>query len=328
MTAFSFNQKAAIALDGYPDQDVIGQIKAKTGQTPQIELRYEAEIKTVWLTLAPEPRPVFTFELLASVNKVQRAIHDLWGPEAHTKSPIRFLAYLHKQVGPISTLGGDIEFYLDCIARGDRAGLDEYARLSIAGIIWNDSCLRGSAITIASAPRGVVLGGGIDAPRSCNVMIAERSASFSYPEVKFNHFPIGAVAVLSRHVAPRAAHEILSAGKEYSAEEFARIGVLDAIVGEGESDAWVRRYITENLKTHAAQLALFQAFSSRVAHSFEEELDNLAKRWTDHMMRLTPVEISQLQKIVIAQDHFLSRSLREAERSRQKSQTAQPETRF
>ncbi|MCI4682330.1 crotonase/enoyl-CoA hydratase family protein [Candidatus Rhodoblastus alkanivorans] len=316
----------SIRLHDYASDDVLGAIHARTGPTPQIELGYEAEIGTIWLTLAPEPRPVFTFELLSSVNKVQRAVHTLWNSGVSSKSPIKFLAYLHKQVGPISTLGGDIEFYLDCIAKGDRARLREYARLSVEGIIWNDSCLRGSAITVAAAPRGVVLGGGIDAPRSCNIMIAERQASFSYPEVKFNHFPIGAVAVLSRYVAPRVAHEILAGGKEYSAEEFARIGVIDAVVGEGESDAWIRNYITGNLRTHAAQLALFQAFSRRVARPFEEELDDLAKRWTEHMMRLTPIEIAHLQKIVVAQDHFLSRSFREAEMAKRKAEAVQQGT--
>ncbi|HUO54464.1 MAG TPA: crotonase/enoyl-CoA hydratase family protein [Rhodoblastus sp.] len=305
----------------------MGVLREHTGPTPQIELAYEAEIKTLWLTLAPEPRPVFTFELLASVSKVQKTVHALWGPALYAKSPIRFLAYLHKQIGPISTLGGDIEFYLDCIAKGDRPRLEDYARLSVEGIIWNDSCLRGAAITIAAAPRGVVLGGGIDAPRSCNVMIAERQASFSYPEIKFNHFPIGAVAVLSRYVEPRVARQILTGGKEYSAEDFARIGVLDGVVGPGESDAWVRKFIAENLKTHAAQLAIFQAFSTRVGRLFEDELHDLARRWTDHMMHLTPTELAHLQKIVLAQDVFLSRTFRELERAKRKAEASPEETR-
>ena len=86
------------------------------------------------------------------------------------------------------------------------------------------------------------------------------------------------------------------------------IGALEAVVGEGESEAWLRRYATDNLKIHAAQLALFQAFYKRSAGAFEEELADLAERWVDHMIRLTPIEISHLQKIVKAQDHFLLRA--------------------
>lgn len=309
MPVASFPRNTAISADAHSPDDIIEMITRHAGALPQVELAYDPPIKTLWITLSPEPRPVFSLDMLTSINKVQRTVHALWGPENYPQSPIRFVTYMHKLNAPIFTLGGDLEFYLECIAKNDRAALGEYARISIDGMIWNASCLKGAAITTA-AVRALALGGGIDAPRSCNVMIAERQASFSYPEIKFNHFPIGAVAILSRIVGTRVAHEILSSGKEYTAEEFAKIGVLDAAVDEGEGEAWLRKFAADNLRTHAARLALFGNFFAYDARSFEEGLAHLAKSWTDYMIRLSPIEISYLQKIVAAQDHFLTRAFR------------------
>ncbi|WP_298356646.1 crotonase/enoyl-CoA hydratase family protein [Rhodoblastus sp.] len=316
MTLASFKGSSPLAVGNYTNDEVLGLIKLHAGELPQIELAYESAIKTLWITLAPEPRPVFTLDMMTSLNKVQRAIHALWSPDDYARSPIRFVSHVGKASSPVVTLGGDLEFYIECLAKSDLAGLEEYARISIENIKWNASSLRGAAITTASV-HALALGGGIDAPRSCNVMIAERRASFSYPEIKFNHFPISAVAVLSRVVGPRAAQEILTSGKEYSAEEFARFGALDAVVDDGGGADWLRRYATENLKTHRARLALFRAFYEQSSEAFEEEMTRLAKHWTDHIIHLTPLEISALQKIVSAQDMFLSRLFKP---------TAQPKT--
>ena len=90
--------------------------------------------------------------------------------------------------------------------------LQEHARLSIEGVLGNASSLSGTAITMATI-EGKGMGGGIDAPLSCNMVIAGEQTSFSYPEVKFNHFPVASVAVLSRRVGTRAAHKLLSTGR-------------------------------------------------------------------------------------------------------------------
>lgn len=282
--------------------EVVGAIERKAGFLPQIELVYEPAIKTIWVTLLPEPKPVFTYDLLMSLNAVHRAIWTLWGsPESYSNSPVRYLAFRGR--GPILTLGGDLDFYLDCLAKGDRQALSEYARASAEGVCWNASSSRGAAITLSTV-QGKAYGGGIDAPCSCNVMIAEQQATFCYPEVKFNHFPITAVGVLSRRVGARHANKILASGKEYSAEEFEAMGGLDAVVPTGEGENWVRRYAVDSLPMHSARLSLFIAFY-RYAGNLEEQLEPLAQMWTDSMMRLNPMQISRLQRLAQGQERML-----------------------
>ncbi|MGP8232826.1 MAG: crotonase/enoyl-CoA hydratase family protein [Methylovirgula sp.] len=282
--------------------EVIDEIRHEAGPLAQIKLDYEPQIKTLWVTIAPEPKPVFTLGLVDSVSRLQRAIVSLWGKEDYGQSPIRFFAYRAK--GPIFTFGGDLDFYLDCIGRGDRGALQEHARLSIEGVLGNATSLSGTAITMATI-EGKGIGGGIDAPLSCNMVIAEEQTSFSYPEVKFNHFPVASVAVLSRRVGTRAAHKLLSTGTEFTAAEFEALGALDAVAAAGQGEAWLRKFASETMPMHAARLGLYEAFHRRRAEEFRSELIALAAAWTDHMLKLSPMEISRLQRISVGQDRML-----------------------
>jgi DSF synthase len=302
-----FRSQVSAALSGLsasPDADeVVGAILDEAGPLPQIALAYEPELRMLWLTIRPEPKPVFTLECLTSVTKVQSAIHRLWKVTGRTSScPIKFLSF--RGEGPVFTLGGDLDFYLDCIATGDRASLREYARVSAAGALWNASGIDGVLITLSTIHAKAV-GGGIDAPRSCNVMIAEEPASFIYPEVKFNHFPITAVPVLSRCMGPREAQRVLMSGAEYSAQAFHRVGGLDAVVPAGSGEAWIRDYASECMPMHGARTALFTAFHRRTRMA--EELEHTSAAWVDCMLRLTPLEVSKLQRIARAQERMLAR---------------------
>lgn len=299
--ATATNATPATVLDSC---EVIDTIRHRAGFLPETQLAYEPEIKTLWVTIRPELKPVFTLQLLDSLVRIQSAIIALWGaPDQYHRAPVRFLAF--RGTGPFFTLGGDLDFYLDCLAKNDREALAEYARLSVAGAVMNASGLNGLVVTLSTI-HAKAIGGGIDAPRSCNVMIAEEQASFVYPEIKFNHFPITAVAILSRRMGARAAERILMSGEEMSAQTFMEAGGLEAVVPTGTGEAWIRKYAHDSLPIHAAKTALFGAFNRR-AGNLQEELDQLGQIWTDCMLRLHPSAISKLQRIAQTQDRMLAR---------------------
>lgn len=303
------DQAAAELTDG----DVIEAIRQHAGFLPEVQLAYEPELRLLWVTIKPELKPVFTLQLLESLGKVQQAIIDLWGtPEQYHNAPVRFLAF--RGTGPFFTLGGDLDFYLDCLAKNDRPALAEYARLSVEDALRNASGLNGMVVTLSTI-HAKAIGGGIDAPRSCNVMIAEEQASFVYPEIKFNHFPITAVGLLSRRMGPRAAEYMLQSGEEMSAAEFMAAGGLEAVVPAGTGEDWLRKYAADSLPIHAARTALFSAFNRR-AGNLREELEYLGQLWTDCMLRLHPSAISKLQRIAQTQDRMLSRVYQRAPEER------------
>jgi len=295
---------ASIAAKTIPS-DVLAAIRAVTGDLPQIDLAYEADIRTLWILLQPEPKPVFTLPCIASVRKVQHAVMRLWSDAPDC--PVKFLAYQGR--GPVFSLGGDLDFYLDCLATNNRAGLVEYSKFATDVIALNSSGLKGLTLTLA-AIHGKALGGGIDPARACNVLAAEESATFSYPEINYNHFPISAVPILARHAGLIQAERILTSGREYTAHEFMECGVVDAVVPDGGGGAWIRDYARRTLPTHAARSILVAAFNRR-AGDLAAELAESADSWVNHFMRLKPVEIAKLQRIAQLQERMLVRLMRD-----------------
>lgn len=297
---------SSIVSDANLSRHVVAQIKSLAGPLPQIEIHFEPEIATLWITLKPEPKPVFTLPSIESVAKVQNAIMRIWG--RGQDRPILYLAY--RGGGQIFSLGGDLDFYLDCLRANDRNGLLEYAQYATQVIRLNRTGLDGSVITLSNV-QGKAIGGGIDPARACNVMVAEEDATFSYPEVNFNHYPIAAVPVLARHMGPIEAEKVLMSGEEYSAREFLAKGALDDVVPCGSGDDWIRRYAARTMNSHRARVALFASFD-RMAGSLGDALDDCAAAWADHIMTLRPVEIAKLQRIAAAQERLLGRMLRDA----------------
>ena len=283
---------------------VLAAIRAVTGFLPQIEIDFEPKIRTLWVTLKPEPKPVFTLQVIASVRKVQDAVIRLWAdaPEC----PVMFFAY--RGVGSIFSLGGDLDFYLDCLAENDKAGLANYANLAAEVIAHNNNGLNGLCITLATI-HGKALGGGIDPARACNVLVGEEHATFGYPEIHYNHFPISAVPILSRHVGMIEAERILTQGRDYTAAEFETRGVLDAVVPTGTGEDWIRDYATRNMPTHRARMALIAAFNRRTGN-LTAELAEAVETWVNHFMRLKPIEISKLQRIAQVQERMLAKLAR------------------
>ncbi|MGA0594792.1 crotonase/enoyl-CoA hydratase family protein [Enterovirga sp. CN4-39] len=271
---------------------------------PQLSLDYEPDIQTLWITLRPEPKPVFTLPLIESVGRVQDAVMKLWGLEEDR--PVRYLAY--RSSGAIFSLGGDLDYYLDCLRANDRAGLRRYADQATNVIRLNRTGLDGAVITLTNV-RGKAIGGGIDPARACNVMIAEEGATFSYPEINFNHFPISAVPVLSRHTGPIEAEKILLSAAEYSAAEFQQKGAVDEVVPAGAGDDWIRRYAARSLTSHSARVSVIAAFNQQAGERLGA-MSGYAEAWTDHILRLKPIEIAKLQRIAAAQERMLSRMLR------------------
>lgn len=292
---------------GCGEQDVVGIIRQRAGALPQIALSYEPDNKLLWITLKPEPKPVFTLPVIESVRKVQLAIRDLW--RTHIDRPVMYLAY--RGDGHIFSLGGDLDYYLDCLTKNDRSGLEGYARCAADVIKMNRSGIEGSVLTLATV-HGRAMGGGIDPARACNVMIAEEKATFCYPEVNYNHFPISAVPILSRHTGFIEAEKILLSGRDYSAGEFLDRGALDAVVPTGAGEEWVRAYASSTLATQSARTALIAAIN-RQAGDLDDELRRATASWVSHIMSLRPIEIYKLQRIAAAQERLLGRLMRPAQ---------------
>jgi enoyl-CoA hydratase/carnithine racemase len=78
---------------------------------------------------------------------------------------------------------------------------------------------------------------------SCTFAVASLDAKLGTPEINVGLFPFMILAVLERVMPRRRLVEMMLAGERLSAEEAARVGLVNRAVPAGELDAAVQVYV-------------------------------------------------------------------------------------
>ncbi len=92
------------------------------------------------------------------------------------------------------------------------------------------------------AAGGHVLAGALGIALACDLIIAREGVRFGTPEINVGVFPFMIMALIYRNVPRKAANELLLLGEQISAEEAARIGIVNRVVPAEEFDAVVREW--------------------------------------------------------------------------------------
>jgi len=99
---------------------------------------------------------------------------------------------------------------------------------------------------VAAALSGVALGGGLALALACHYRVATdgRKTGFGFPEIKLGLLPCGGgTQRLLQLIGIEAATPLLAQGKRISAAEALRLGVVDAVVPEGEEHDAARSWL-------------------------------------------------------------------------------------
>ena len=92
-------------------------------------------------------------------------------------------------------------------------------------------------LTIA-AVHGVVFGGGFELALTCDLIVADRSARFAFPELRLGLIPgWGGIPRLKRDVGNAVVRDLLLTGRSLSAARAHAVGVTSQLVGRGGSSA-------------------------------------------------------------------------------------------
>ena len=103
---------------------------------------------------------------------------------------------------------------------------------------------RASLDAVAAIPRmviaavnGVALGGGCELALACDLRIASSRARFGQPEILLGIIPGGGgTQRLARLVGPAKAKDLILSGRQVTADEALRIGLVDEVVAADEGD--------------------------------------------------------------------------------------------
>ncbi|HXF66636.1 MAG TPA: crotonase/enoyl-CoA hydratase family protein [Burkholderiales bacterium] len=270
--------------------------------SPQLHASYDPATRAIWSRWAPQPRPCFNPPLLADI----RAYYDFlaasggWIEDAGETLPIEYVVLASATPG-VFNLGGDLDLFRQLIEVQDRQGLLRYGRACI-DVLYRNYVAHELPVTTISLVQGECLGGGFEAALSSDIVIAERSARFGFPEILFNMFPgMGAYSFLERRIGQRGAEALISEGKIYSAEEMAALGVIDIVTDDGQGEAEVAALIRRRARSRNG-LAALAAARRRVQRIEFEELADIVRLWVDAALRLTSRDLKLMQRLVARQN--------------------------
>jgi enoyl-CoA hydratase/carnithine racemase len=93
-----------------------------------------------------------------------------------------------------------------------------------------------SPLTTIAAVHGVTFGGGFELALACDLIIADKTARFCFPELRLGLIPgFGGIPRLKRDVGNAAVRDLLLTGRSFNATKAQQIGLVSQVVAEGEA---------------------------------------------------------------------------------------------
>jgi enoyl-CoA hydratase/carnithine racemase len=131
------------------------------------------------------------------------------------------------------------------------------------------------------AANGHVLAGALGVALACDLVIAREGVRFGTPEINVGVFPFMIMALIYRNVPRKKTNELLLLGEQISAEEAARIGIVNRVVPAAEFDQVVQEWADKLAAKSPLMLRLGKdAMFSQLDMPFLEALEFLRSQLT------------------------------------------------
>jgi enoyl-CoA hydratase/carnithine racemase len=118
-----------------------------------------------------------------------------------------------------------------------------------------------SSLTTIAAVHGVTFGGGFELALACDLIVADKTARFCFPELRLGLIPgFGGIPRLKRDIGNAAVRDLLLTGRSFNATKAHQIGLVSQVVAEGEA--------LRAARGTAAQIGKFDRQTSGVAKQF------------------------------------------------------------
>jgi enoyl-CoA hydratase/carnithine racemase len=96
--------------------------------------------------------------------------------------------------------------------------------------------LDATPLTTIAAVHGVVFGGGFELALACDLIVADRSARFAFPELRLGLVPgFGGIPRLRRDAGGATLRDLLLTGRSLGADRAHQLGFVSTLAGEGRA---------------------------------------------------------------------------------------------
>lgn len=121
-------------------------------------------------------------------------------------------------------------------------------------------------VPVVAAVHGVCFGGGFELALLADILIADRTARFCFPELRLGLIPgFGGIPRLKRVVGNGVVRDLLLTGRSLNATRAHQLGLVNHLVAEGHAIEAARRTAAQIAKLDAPTVARAKAFLKPVA---------------------------------------------------------------
>jgi len=274
-----------------------------TERFTQLSGYYEAERHTVWMMLRAQPRPCFNHALIEEIMNLSWLVRqsgfavDFW--------------VTGSLVPEMYNVGGDLQFFVECIQHGRREALRAYARACVDCLHAASRGFDTGAISLAMV-EGSALGGGFEAALAHHFVLAQRDARLGFPEIAFNLFPgMGGYSLVARRSGMKLAEELIYKGESHTAEWYEQHGLVDLLFEPGQSYVFTRTFI-DTLRPKLNGVRAMLRARTLVLQLPRSELMDITEDWVDAAFCLEPKDIAYMERLVMLQNRHHAAGLRKA----------------
>lgn len=264
-----------------------------------LSTRFDDRHGVLWCIMDPKGPRCFSMELLEDLRAVEMDLERYADIANSDDLPLRYFVFASGTPG-VFNYGGDLEWLIRCVNSKDISGLRRYARLCI-DVLHSYFVNFNLPITTISLVQGDALGGGFEAALGGDVVIAEKSALFGFPEVLFNLFPgMGAYNLLSRRIGMVRAERMILGGKTFRSEELLEDGVLDIVAEDGKGENALYDYIEKHSRKKHVYESMFKVRRTVFPVRYEDMME-VSELWVDTALRIGPRDIRLMERLIKAQ---------------------------
>ena len=284
----------------------------------QVFCRFDAKQQALWSYLhQPQRIPCINHALLLNLHAHHEDIQRSGGyvqTDSEEVLPIRYSIFASATAGYFN-MGGDLQKMAEAIRNKDRAQLQAYAKLSIDVVAQRAFRFNLDHVTKISLLQGEVLGAGIEAALTSDVLIAERQSVFCFPELFFNMIPgMGAYSFIARKAGMAVADKMILGCERFTAEQCLEMGLIDVVVDEGEGEQAVQAFIQKNSRQSEGFLSAQKA-KARVNPLTYSELEDIVNVWVENALRLTERDLKVMDRFYRAQSRLFPAQSSESQES-------------
>ncbi|MFT3922900.1 MAG: enoyl-CoA hydratase/isomerase family protein [Myxococcales bacterium] len=153
-------------------------------------------------------------------------------------------------------------------------------------------------LTTIGAIHGVCFGGGFELALTCDVLIADKTARFCFPELRLGIVPgFGGIPRLKRDVGNGVVRDLLLTGRSLNAKKAQTLGLVSQMVAQGKHVDVARATAKQATRFDPEAAATCKAFMKHVPYAELEQEKQLFKR----LLQRPPAEVA-LKKFVESTD--------------------------